>query len=106
PLASRKELIEKYRARIQPGVKQNNAVYAGLLEELDAGVGRVMRALDDQGLSDRTILIFMSDNGGLSVAEGMPRPATSNDPLRDGKGYLYEGGVRVPLIVRWPGVVK
>src|SRR5262249_30634724 len=61
---------------------------------------------DDLRLSDRTVVFFTSDNGGLSVKEGPNTPSTSNAPLRAGKGYLYEGGIREPLIVRWPGAVK
>ena len=57
-------------------------------------------------LADDTVVIFTSDNGGLATLEGMPFAPTINSPLREGKGYLYEGGVRVPLIVRWPGAVK
>jgi arylsulfatase A-like enzyme len=82
---------------------QDHAVYAAMMEDLDTNVGRVLDKLDELGLTERTIVIFTSDNGGLSTSEGSP---TSNAPLRAGKGWLYEGGIRVPLIVRWRGVVK
>jgi arylsulfatase A-like enzyme len=82
---------------------QNHAAYAAMIEQMDAAVGRVLAALEGNGLADRTVVVFMSDNGGLSTAEGTP---TSNLPLRGGKGWLYEGGVREPWIVRAPGVVK
>jgi arylsulfatase A-like enzyme len=82
---------------------QDHAVYAAMMEDLDTHVGMVLDKLDALNLSERTIVIFTSDNGGLSTSEGSP---TSNAPLRAGKGWLYEGGVRVPLIVRFPGVVR
>jgi arylsulfatase A len=104
PLSGKTNLIEKYRHR--PPTTQSNAIYAAMLESLDQSVGRIIDKLDQLGLSDHTILIFTSDNGGLSVREGPNTPATSNLPLRAGKGYLYEGGIRVPWIVRWPGVVE
>jgi arylsulfatase A-like enzyme len=73
---------------------------------VDESVARLMKKLDDLKIADRTVIIFMSDNGGLSVKEAVNTPSTSNLPLRAGKGYLYEGGIREPLIVKWPGVVK
>jgi arylsulfatase A-like enzyme len=76
-----------------------------MVESVDDSVGRITRKLDELGLSDNTIVVFTSDNGGLSVKEGAHTPATSNAPLRAGKGYLYEGGIRVPLIIRWPATV-
>ena len=82
---------------------QNNAVYAAMLEQLDSAIGRVLGALEKNGLTEKTIIVFMSDNGGLSTSEGTP---TSNLPLRAGKGWPYEGGVREPLIVCAPGVTK
>jgi len=82
---------------------QNQPVYASMVESVDESVGRVMQKLADLGLEGNTIVVFTSDNGGLSTAEGAP---TSNLPLRGGKGWHYEGGVREPLIVRWPGVTQ
>jgi arylsulfatase A-like enzyme len=69
-------------------------------------VGRILKSLDELKLADNTVVIFTSDNGGLSTREGPLTPATSNAPLRAGKGYLYEGGIREPLLVRWPAKVK
>ena len=74
--------------------------YAGVLRGLDNSVGRIVGALDELGIAENTLLIFMSDNGGIDREN-----ATSNAPLRDGKGSKYEGGIRVPLILRWPGKI-
>jgi len=74
-----------------------------VIETLDDAVGLLMNKLDDLGLRTNTIVIFTSDNGGLHVPEGGHTNITHNAPFRAGKGYLYEGGLRVPLIVRWPG---
>ena len=82
---------------------QDLPVYAAMVRELDETVATVLAAVEKSGSRDKTLVIFTSDNGGLSTAEGSP---TSNLPLRAGKGYVYEGGIRVPLIVRWPGIVK
>ncbi|MEM7310308.1 MAG: sulfatase [Planctomycetota bacterium] len=118
PLLAREDLREKYAARSselatpedalwgregQRKVRlvQEHAVYAGMVEAMDAAVGTVLARLDELGLADDTIVVFTSDNGGLSTSEGHP---TSNLPLRGGKGWLYEGGVREPTIVRAPGV--
>jgi arylsulfatase A-like enzyme len=91
-------LTEKYRAKLPPGAAPERAVYGGMVETLDHLVGRVLRALDEAGVADNTLLIFMSDNGGH------PEFA-ANGPLRGSKWNVYEGGIRVPLIVRWPGHV-
>ena len=119
PLQAREELIAKYEAKAkgmkQPGdewgkerrskvrLVQNNPVYAAMIEETDTAIGNVLDKLDELGLAKNTIVLFTSDNGGLSTAEGW---STSNMPLRGGKGWMYEGGIRVASIIRWPGVVQ
>lgn len=118
PLMAREDLKAKYEAKAakvrqtpvwgEEGARkvrlvQNHAVYGGMVEAMDAAVGRVLAALEEAGVADRTAVIFMSDNGGLSTSEGHP---TSNLPLRAGKGWLYEGGIREPMIVKWPGVAR
>jgi arylsulfatase A-like enzyme len=105
PLVAKKDVIAKYPGSPAHG-KQNHPVYAAMIESLDDAVGRVLKKLDDLKLADNTIVIFTSDNGGLATLEGMPFAPTINSPLREGKGYLYEGGVRVPFILRQPGKVK
>jgi arylsulfatase A-like enzyme len=105
PLRAKVELIAHYKAGGRPGT-QNNPIYAAMVESVDESVGRIVRKLKDLGLDGRTLVIFTSDNGGLSVAEGPNTPATTNAPLREGKGFLYEGGIREPLIVGYPGVIK
>jgi arylsulfatase A-like enzyme len=100
PIQAKPELIEKYRKKIKPGMRHINPVYAAMIESLDEGVGRLLSTLDAEGVADQTIIVFTSDNGGLME----PGASTVNAPLRVGKGSAYEGGVRVPLLVRWPGV--
>jgi len=101
-LVGRPDLVAKYEKKPEAGqgsrAKKNNPHLAAQLESIDAGVGMIMKKLDDLGLAENTIVIFTSDNGGESNV-------TSNAPLRAGKSTLYEGGIREPLIVRWPGVV-
>lgn len=119
PLISRTDLSDKYKekkTRIRFGgplwgkeggrkvrLIQEHAVYAGMVEAMDLAVGKVLDSLDRLKLAENTVVIFMSDNGGLSTSEGHP---TSNIPLRGGKGWMYEGGIREPMIVRAPGVTK
>jgi arylsulfatase A len=98
PLAAAPELVEKNRDTFHP-------VYAAMIETLDQSVGRLMAKVESLGLADRTIFLFSSDNGGLHVLEFPGTPATTNRPYRGGKGYLYEGGLREPLVVRWPGII-
>lgn len=106
PLKAKAELIAKYRALPKPERGQNNPVYAAMIESMDDSIGRLTRKLEQLGLSENTVFIFTADNGGLATPEGPDTPATTNAPLRAGKGYLYEGGIRVPLIVTWPKRIK
>jgi arylsulfatase A-like enzyme len=127
PLQAPADLIKKYQAKKkalqvpdslrfrkdEPWMKfekgwkqrmvQDNAVYAAMIENMDLNIGRIMDKIEALGLADNTIIVFTSDNGGLSTAEGSP---TTNGSLKAGKGWLYEGGIRVPFIIKWPGVIK
>ncbi|MEM7384627.1 MAG: sulfatase [Verrucomicrobiota bacterium] len=91
PIEAPEDLIAKYEKR-----PVENAAYAAMIEGMDRSIGRVLKSLDDQGLTDNTMVIFTSDNGSLF----------GNGPLRANKGHLYEGGIRVPWAIRWPGKVK
>jgi arylsulfatase A len=99
PIQGRADLVAKYQGKLKAGLTHANAAYAAMVESLDASVGRIRATLRELKLDDRTIILFTSDNGGRV-------PTTSNRPLRFGKASAYEGGVRVPLIVHWPGVTK
>lgn len=123
PLIGRPDLVEKYKAKAKSitgtefgeeeqvrgkgkrkvRILQKHPVYAAMVEAMDLAVGDVLKTIDTLGLTDNTIVIFTSDNGGLATSEGSP---TSNLPLRGGKGWVYEGGIREPWIIRHPGVTQ
>jgi arylsulfatase A-like enzyme len=97
PIQGKKDLVDKYKAKTP--TNQTNPTYAAMVDSVDQALGAITAALDESGVADNTIVIFTSDNGGLLRV-------TDNAPLRSGKGYPYEGGIREPVIVRWPGVVE
>ncbi|MEO5995818.1 MAG: sulfatase, partial [Chitinophagaceae bacterium] len=118
PLQAKDSLIKKYKEKrkklgLEDDIEMNGElkirhnqslpVYAAMVETMDNIVGNILKKLKEEGLEDNTIVVFFSDNGGLSTKEGSP---TSNAPLRAGKGWLYEGGIREPLIIKSKGLVR
>ena len=101
PIQAPQDLVDRFRKKT-PGKRHKDPVYAAMVNRMDHNVGRILNLLDDLELSDKTIVIFTSDNGGVDFDQRSLVP-TSNLPLRSGKGTLYEGGLRIPLLIRWPG---
>ena len=113
PWNARRDYIEHFQKTADMKNPQHNPLYAAMVHSLDDGVGNLLKALDDAGVADNTIIVFFSDNGGWAYPpkttdpEGFEdQPATSNLPQRAGKASLYEGGTREPCIIVWPGKVK
>lgn len=100
PIQAKPSLLDKYKIKIQSlDTMQKNAAYASMVESVDQAVGRIITILKEEGIFERTLIIFTSDNGGLLGV-------TNNAPLRSGKGFPYEGGIRVPLIIFWPDFIN
>lgn len=108
PIQGKEKLIAHYERKLQkmPDARHRNPTYAAMVHSLDESVGRIIEQLADLGLSENTAVFFVSDNGGLTQRYGKIDGIADNYPLRRGKGSAYEGGVRVPMVVRWPGVVQ
>jgi arylsulfatase A-like enzyme len=104
PFDAKPALIEKYRPLVNPNEPQRSPTYAAMIESFDDAIGTLLDALDRLHLAERTIILFTSDNGGNMYNEVDGTTPTSNAPLRGGKASLYEGGVRVPTVIAWPGL--
>ncbi len=107
PIEGKPKLVERFKNK-NPGKHHRHPEYAAMVSSMDENVGRVLRKLDELNIADNTVVVLTSDNGGVDfpTAKSGHRPPTRNFPFRSGKGTLYEGGLRVPLIIRWPGCTR
>jgi arylsulfatase A-like enzyme len=105
PIQAPASLIKHYKQKLEPGMTHQNAVFAAMHHVLDRSIGRILNRLNQNGMGDETAIILVSDNGGF-VNKFDGKKVTNNAPLRSGKGSLYEGGIRVPMIIHWPGVTR
>lgn len=99
PLMEKEELIEKYKVKTGSDRPENNPIMGAMIERMDTGIGQILDKLDELNLRDNTIVIYVSDNGGLEMLQDQL-------PLRGGKAMIFEGGIRVPMAIRWPGVIE
>ncbi|MEI6074903.1 MAG: sulfatase [Verrucomicrobiota bacterium] len=106
PFNAKPALIEKYRQTVNPNDPQHSPTYAAMVESMDDAVGKLLSEMDRLGIADHTIVVFFSDNGGNMYDKVDGTTPTSNLPLRGGKATVYEGGVREPCIIAWPGLTK